>query len=108
MFTFKKGRRRPGGGRFTFISIVLIVLALYVVRLVSPQQEAAYPNTIQYSGVRYEYAETVKGWSFMFARKRPVSEEGYIVLARRGIDVSQEVYIYEGHMKYRRYLVLIE
>ena len=108
MFTFKRGKRNPGGGQYTFISIVLIVIAVYVFRLVAPQSEAAYPDTIQYSGVRYEYTETVRSWPLMFVRKRPVSEAGYIVLARRGVDAWKELYVYEGHMKYRRYVMLKE
>lgn len=108
MFTFRKGRRQAGGGRFTFISIVLIVIAIYVFRLVSPQGETAYPDTIQYAGVRYVYTETMKGSPFMYTRKRPVSDEGFIILARRGVDISEAVYIYEGYMRYRRYVVLKE
>lgn len=108
MFTFRKGRRGPSGSRFTFTSIVLIVIAIYVFRLVSPQGESTYPDIIQYDGMRYAYMETVKSWPFMFSRKRPVSEEGYIVLARRGVNVLEEAYIYEGNLRYRRYAVLKE
>lgn len=108
MFMFKKGRRRAGGGRITFVSIILIVIAIYVFRLVSPQGEAAYPDTIQYAGVRYIYTETVKGSPIMYTRKKPVSDEGFIVLARRDVDINEAVYIYEGYMRYRRYVVLKE
>ena len=108
MFMFKKGRRRAGGSRLTFISIVLIVIAVYVFRLVSPQDEVAYPDTIQYAGVRYIYTETVKGSPFMYTRKKPASDEGFIVLARRGVDISETIYIYAGDMRYRRYVVMEE
>ena len=105
MFVFRKKR---GGNKYTFISIILILVALYVFRLVSPQEEAVYSEIIQYNNTRYIYMETIKSTPFMFARKRPVSEEGYIILARRGISIQEEVYIYEGNLKYRRYAVLKE
>lgn len=108
MFMFGKRKKNASGSKFTFISIILIVAAIYIFRLVSPQSEAAYPDIIQYDGLRYVYAETVKSSPFMFVRKRPVSEEGYIVLARRGVEATEEVYIYEGYMRYRRYTVLKE
>ena len=105
MFAFK---RKRSGNRYTFISILLIVVAVYVFRLVSPHEEAAYSDIIQYNNIRYVYMETVKSSPFMFVRKRPTSEEGYIILARRGISIEEEVYIYLGYMKYRRYVVLKE
>lgn len=100
--------RKGGGNKFTFISIIMIIAVIYVFRLVSPQKETEYPDTMHYNNVKYEYVETVKSSPFMFVRKKPVSEEGYIILARRGIDIKEEVYIYEGFRKYRRYKVLKE
>ena len=108
MFMFKKRGQSSSGSRFTFISIILIIIAVYVFRMVSPESETAYPDIIQYAGVRYVYTETVKGSPFMYTRKRPVSDEGFIILARRGMDINEAVYIYEGYMKYRRYAVLKE
>ena len=105
MFVFKKKR---SGNKYTFISIVLILVAVYVFRLVSPHKEAVYSDIIQYNNIRYVYMETVKSSPFMFVRKRPTSEEGYIILARRGISIQEEAYIYEGYLKYRRYVVLKE
>lgn len=105
MFIFKKRKARPGGGKYTFISILMILIAIYVYTAVTPQVEAEYPVSIHYNGQAYRYSETIKSWPFMFTRKRPVSEEGYIVLARRGVSISEEVYIYEGNMRYRRYVV---
>ncbi|MHB1393566.1 MAG: hypothetical protein ACYCYE_10945 [Clostridia bacterium] len=102
---FKKKR---SGNIATFISIVLILVAFYVFRLVSPQKGIVYSDIIQYNNIRYVYVETIKSSPFMFARKRPVSEDGYIILARRGISIKEEVYIYEGYMKYRRYEILKE
>lgn len=105
MFVFKK---RKSGNKYTFLSIVLILIVIYVFRLVSPHKEVVYSDIIQYNNIRYVYMETIKSTPFMFTRKRPVSEEGYIILARRGISIQEEVYIYEGYMKYRRYAVLRE
>lgn len=101
-------RKNSSGNRITFISIILIFVVLYIVRLVSPQEDGAFPEIIQYNDHRYVYAETVKSSPTMFARKRPGSEEGYMVLARRGISTEEEIYIYEGYRKYRRYVILKE
>lgn len=103
MFT---SRKRGGGNKYTFLSILMILVALYVFRLVSPQQEAAVPDIIQYNGLRYQYMETVKGSPIMFVKSKPAGKEGYLILARRGIKTSEEIYIYEGHLKYRRYVVV--
>lgn len=100
--------KKSSSSRLTFISIVMILVVIYIFRLVSPQKEAAYPEIIQYDNLRYVYVETVKRSPVMFSRKRPASEEGYMILARRGISSLEEVYIYEGHLKYRRYEVLKE
>ncbi len=105
MFIFNKKR---SGNKYTFISIVLILVVIYVFRLVSPHKEVVYSDIIQYNNIRYVYMETIKSSPFMFVRKRPTSEEGYIILARRGISLQEEVYIYEGYLKYRRYVVLKE
>lgn len=95
--------RKGGGNKFTFISIIMIIAVVYVFRLVSPQKEVSYPDTIQYDGLEYVYVETLKSSSIMFARKKSSSEEGFIILARRGTDALEEVYIYEGARRYRRY-----
>jgi hypothetical protein len=105
MFRFNK---KKSGNRYTLISIILILIAVYVFRLISPQREISYSEIIQYDNARYVYVETVKSYPFMFIRKRPVSQEGYIILSRRGISYEEEVYIYTGYMKYRRYEVLKE
>lgn len=101
-------RNRGGGNKFTFISIIMIIAVIFVFRLVSPQKETEYPDTMHFDNVKYEYVETVKGSPFMFVKKKPVSEEGYIILARRGIDFQEEVYVYEGFRKYRRYMSVRE
>ena len=101
-------RKRSGGNRFTFISIILILAVIYISRLAAPQTEAAYPDTIHYDGQRYLYVETVNSSPFMHSRKKPASEEGYMILARRGINIKEEVYVYEGYLKYRRYVVMKE
>jgi len=103
VFIFK-GKRR--GNKFTFISIIMILVVIYVVKLASPQREVVYPDNIRYDNQKYVYAETVKGSPTTFIRKRPGSEEGYIILARRGVSAEKEVYIYEGYRRYRRYVVL--
>ena len=105
MFTFGKKR---GGNRYTFVSIILILIVFYVFRMVSPQKEVVYSDIVQYNNIRYVYMETIKSAPFMFTRKRPVGEEGYIILARRGISIQEELYVYEGNLKYRRYVVLRE
>ncbi|HOR85909.1 MAG TPA: hypothetical protein PLL98_05425 [Bacillota bacterium] len=105
MFVF---RRKSSGNKYTFISIIIIIAALYVLRLTSPQKETAYPDIIHYNDLGYKYVETVRSSPFMYTRKRPVCEEGYIVLARRGVSIAEEAYIYGGRMKYRRYKVIEE
>lgn len=86
----------------------MILAVIYIFRLVSPQKESIYPDIIQFDNLRYVYAETVKSSPIMFVRKRPVSSEGYIILAHKGISVLEEVYIYEGYLRYRRYVILKE
>jgi len=105
MFTMRK---KGGGNKFTFISIIMILAVVYVFRLVSPQKEVSYPDTIRYDNLEYAYVETVRSSSVMFVRKRPPSAEGFIILVRRGTSALEEVYIYEGSKKYRRYEVLKE
>ena len=101
-------RNKGSGNKFIFISIIMIIAAVYVFRLAPPQKAAEYPDIMHYNDVKYEYVETVKGYPFLFMRKRPVSEEGFIILSRRGIDTQEEIYIYEGSRKYRRYKALRE
>ena len=96
-------RNKGSGNKFTFISIIMIIAVICVFRLVSPQKETEYPDIMHYNNVKYEYAETVKGYPFMFVRKKPVSEEGIIILTRRGTDTHEEVYVYEGFRKSRGY-----
>jgi hypothetical protein len=101
-------RNKRSGNKYTFISIVMILTIIYIFRLGSPQEEAAYPDIIQYGNLRYIYMDTVNSSPIMFVRKKPASEQGYMILARRGISILEEVYIYEGHKKYRRYVVIKE
>ena len=96
-------RKKGGGNKFTFISILMIIAVILVFKLVSPRREAEYPDTVRYDGLRYTYAETVKSSPVMYVRKRNTCEEGYMILALRGVDSSKEIYIYEGFMRYRRY-----
>jgi hypothetical protein len=105
MFTF---RRKRSGNRYTFVSIVLILIIVYLFRMMSPHKEVEYSDIVQYNNIRYVYMETIKSSPFIFVRKRPVSDEGYIILARRGISIQEELYIYEGSQQYRRYVVLKE
>ncbi|HYE82489.1 MAG TPA: hypothetical protein VEG39_10035 [Clostridia bacterium] len=104
VFTRKKG----GGNRFIFVVIIMILIVVYMFRLTSPRKETVYPDIVRYKELKYQYTETVKGSPFRFVRKKPTSEEGFIVLSRRGTDVLKEIYIYEGYRKYRRYVVLKE
>lgn len=90
----------------TLISIILILVVMYVFRLLSPQEAAVYPNVIKYDGLSYEYAETVKSSPLKFSRLKHASQEGYRVLACKGVSAEAEVYIYEGARKYRRYEAL--
>ena len=101
-------RNKGSGNKFTFISIIMIIAVICVFRLVSPQKETEYPDIMHYNNVKDEYEETVKGYPFMFVRKKPVSEEGFIILTRRGTDTQEEIYVYEGFRKYRRYEALRE
>ncbi len=105
MFTLRK---KGSGNRYTLISILMILVVIYVFRLVSPAKEVSYPDIIEHGGNSYQYAETIKSNPFMFTRKKTGEAAGYLILARRGVDVSEEIYIYEGFLRYRRYIVTTE
>lgn len=109
MFSLGRKKRRSGGGnKATFISILLILCILFVFSRVAPGKDAAYPDVIGYNGRYYQYEETVKGYPFMYYRSRPAGREGWLILARRGVSKDEEVFIYEGSFKYRRYSVMME
>ncbi len=101
-------RKKGDGNKLTFVSIIMILVVIYIIRLIAPQKEAEFPGIIRYDNLRYVYAETVKSSPTMFSRKRPASEEGYMVLSHRGISTEEEIYLYEGYRKYRRYVILKE
>lgn len=103
MFT---SRKRGSGNKYTFIVILMIFGIAYIMGRISPQKEAVFPDIIQYNTLSYQYTETVKASPFMFKRSKPAGREGFLILARRGIKASEEIYIYEGHLKYRRYVVV--
>lgn len=103
MFIFKRSK---GGNRYTLMSIVIILLMLYAFKMVSPQKNIEYPSSIHFQGYRYEYADTVKKTPLQFTRRRPASEEGFIVLTLRKESkeaVPEEAYLYQGFFQYRRY-----
>lgn len=103
MFTFRK---RSGGNKYTFIVILMILGMVYIFGRISPEKEVAYPDLVHYGSLKYNYVETVKGSPFMFTRSRPAGKEGYLLLSRRGISTSEEIYIYEGNLRYRRYVAV--
>lgn len=104
---FASGRKGIGSGnKYVFIVIIMILGIVYIMGRISPDKEVVFPVNIQYDGRSYQYAETFKGSPFMFKRSRPASAEGFFILSRRGIKASEEIYIYEGHFKYRRYVVV--
>jgi len=104
MFVYRKG----GGSKYTFISIIIILAVLFIYRYSMPQRNVDYPATIHYSGSTYEYYEDVRSSPIYFKRVRGASEEGHMVLARRGSkydEVPLELYIYQGSSKYRKYVI---
>lgn len=101
-------RKKGNGNIFTLISIIMIIAVIYMFRPTLPQTQADFPDTVTYNNLRYKYIETLKSSPIMFVRKKPISDEGFIVLARRGISAGEEIYIYEGSKKYRHYKVLKE
>ncbi|HWQ30430.1 MAG TPA: hypothetical protein VN549_05510, partial [Negativicutes bacterium] len=104
MFSLRRKKRKTGGGnKATFITILLVLCILFVYSRTAPAKDAAYPDVIGYNGSYYQYAETVKGSPFMYHRSRPAGAEGYLILTRRGVSKDEEVFIYEGTFKYRRY-----
>lgn len=108
MFIF---RRSKGGNRYTLMSIVIILLMLYAFKTVFPQKNIVYPASIHFQGYRYEYADTVKKLPLQFIRRRPASEEGFIVLVLRRDNkdtVPEEAYLYQGFLEYRRYVLRLE
>lgn len=105
MFVFRRGR---SGGRYTFISIILILTVLYIYRYTMPQKDIRYPGYIHYSGSTYEYSEALRSSPVFFKKLRGQCDEGYIVLARRGKaswEALKELYIYEGFLIYRKYVI---
>lgn len=104
-------RRSKGGNRYTLMSIVIILLMLYAFKTVFPQKNIVYPASIHFQGYRYEYADTVKKLPLQFIRRRPASEEGFIVLVLRRDNkdtVPEEAYLYQGFLEYRRYVLRLE
>lgn len=101
-------RRRRSGNRYTFAVILMILGIMYIMGRISPQKEVEFPVMLQYNGYSYQYTETFKGSPFMFKRVRPSTAEGFLILARRGVEADQEIYIYEGNLRYRRYEALKE
>lgn len=95
--------KKGGGNRYIFISILLILIILYVYKIIAPQSTGEYPELINYDSKSYTYVETVKGLPITFIRQKKTSKEGYLILGRRGVSTADEVYIYEGYRKYRRY-----
>lgn len=83
----------------------MILGIIYIMGRLSPQKEAVMPIQLQYNDRSYHYTETFKGSPFMFKRSKPASAEGFLILTRRGTEPDQEVYIYEGNLRYRRYKV---
>lgn len=105
MFTFGRGR---SGGRYTFISIIIILAVLYAYRYTMPQKAVEYPELIHYQGSTYQYSESIRNSPVLFKRLRGLGDEGHIVLARRSRTNSgalSELYIYEGFMRYRKYVI---
>ena len=105
---FRVRKRKVGGNKYVFISIILILVIIYVFRMVSPHKASEYPDIIHYDNQGYIYTGTVKGSPIMFNRQRKSSQEGYMLLGRKGTSIEREVYIYEGFREYRRYELLIE
>ncbi len=86
----------------------MILGIIYIMGRLSPQKEAVMPVKLQYNGYSYQYTETFKSSPFMFKRSKPASADGFLILTRRGTEPDQEIYIYEGNLRYRQYKVLKE
>jgi hypothetical protein len=84
----------------------MILGIVYIMGSISPKKEVVYPDSVRYDGRSYQYTETSKGSPFLFKRSKPASAEGFFILSRRGIEASEEIYIYEGNFKYRRYVIV--
>lgn len=100
---------KRSGSRYTFFSIVLIILMLYVFRLSFKPAEVQYPQYVEYGGNKYEYSQTVRQTSFQFVRKYGISYEGNVLLLKRGErnkDVPEKVYIFLGWRQYREYVLM--
>ncbi len=94
------------GNKYVFIVIIMILGIVYIMGELSPDKEVVFPESIRYDGRSYQYTGTFKGSPLMFKRSRPASAEGFLALSRRGTKASEEIYIYEGHFKYRRYVTV--
>lgn len=105
MFVFRRGR---GGSKYTLISIIMILAVLYAYRYTMPRKDVEYPQYINYRGSIYEYTVSTGSSPVLFKRLKGASDEGYMVLVRRSSANSgtlSELYIYEGFLQYRKYVI---
>lgn len=101
-----KGLRKRSGGRYTLISILLILGMLYGYRFMVGGKQGEYPAQIYYNNQKYVYAETVKESSLKFVRKYGKTYEGYVLLLKRAESKKEQpeaVYIYVSWQSYRMY-----
>ncbi|MGE5629796.1 MAG: hypothetical protein ACM3TR_01725, partial [Caulobacteraceae bacterium] len=71
-----KGKR--SGGRYTFASILIVLVVLYGFKFTLSQKHVEYPDRIHYNGASYQYEETVRKSPTGFVRKKGVCDEGFI------------------------------
>lgn len=98
---------KKGGNKYTFISIIIIIMMMYFLKSVlGVSEEGNYPEYVNYKNYNFEYSQTISESSFKFVRKYGANYEGHMLLLKRGENwntAPSKAYIFIGWKKYREY-----
>jgi hypothetical protein len=103
---FIRRKRKKSSSMYTFMSILLIIAALYLVKFISPNRDVVYPDVLYYNSIKYRYVDTISEFPLKFIRRRKMSYEGHSLLihsSEKNQNPPKQVYIFLGSRKYRRY-----
>lgn len=109
---FRLGKAfKKGGSKYTIISIFIIGLMVIMLRATAPERSEEYPEIVFYNSYEYNYVKTISDNPLSYIRKKEMSYEGYILLLKRKNkkdNPPNEVFIYTGFRKYRKYVNIRE
>ncbi|HHY77029.1 MAG TPA: hypothetical protein GX498_00800 [Clostridiales bacterium] len=113
---FRKIINNSSGSRFTFISIILIIVMSLFVRVIVPSNAPSNSDSVPserivYLDNQYVYKETLSASPIKFVRGMEGSKEGFRVLLMRKDrkkSVPEEIYIYIGNKRYMKYVLDID